>query len=326
MALWARMHGLKQADIKSALNESRTLVKTSCMRQTLHLLPAADFSIYITALRRSRVEAVCRILSKFGVTTQEIDRLNKAVMDALSDGPLTRRILMAQIKAQAGKNVLKWMDNVWSVFRLTLAEGWICYGPDKPTEVTFVRVDQWLPQQEPVTEEEAKHILLRRFLSAYGPATLQDFSKWSGIPRKEATSVWKSLEDDLMEVSIGGKKASTLHADYDQILHGEVDEPVLRLLPGFDPYLLAHADKNHLVNQAYYKRVYRNQGWISPVILLNGRIIGTWSSSRKGQRVALTVELFEKAPRIIKSNIEDEAANLGDFLEVALQVKHTVSH
>src|SRR2546423_1902783 len=73
MALWVRMRGLKQASITSGLNDTRSLVKTSCMRQTLHLLPAADFSIYITALRRSRVEAVHRILSRFGVTTKQID-------------------------------------------------------------------------------------------------------------------------------------------------------------------------------------------------------------------------------------------------------------
>src|SRR5262245_46926801 len=48
MALWARRRGLNRAEIHSALWENRTLVKTSCMRQTLHLIPAADFSIYIS--------------------------------------------------------------------------------------------------------------------------------------------------------------------------------------------------------------------------------------------------------------------------------------
>ena len=334
MALWVRMRGLKQASITSALNDTRTLVKTSCMRQTLHLLPAADFSIYMTALRRSRVEAVHRILSRFGVTTKQIDHVNKAVMDALIDGPLTRRVLITRIKAKAGKNLLAWMDSVWSLpwitngqhnitlFRQALAEGWICYGPEKTSEVTFTRVDQWLPKQRQVTEEEAKQTVLRGFLSSYGPATVQDFSKWSGIPMKEATPVWKSLDDELMQVSIEGKKASILREDYKQISHGDLDEPVLRLLPGFDPYVLAHADKNHLVDSVYYKRVYRNQGWISPVVLLNGRVIGIWSSTRKGKRIALTVELFQRESRIIKSRIDEEAASLGRFLEMEVQVNH----
>src|SRR5512138_476437 len=77
-ALWARNHSLKRTDIESALDESRTLVRTSCMRQTLHLLPAADFYIYIAALKRSRVEAVLRVASRFGVTEKDMDRLNEA--------------------------------------------------------------------------------------------------------------------------------------------------------------------------------------------------------------------------------------------------------
>src|SRR5205809_8115569 len=83
MALWARMHGLARADIHSALYKSRTLVRTSCMRQTLHLLPAADFSLYVSALKRSRLEALRRIFSKFGVTQKEVDKIHEAVVDAL---------------------------------------------------------------------------------------------------------------------------------------------------------------------------------------------------------------------------------------------------
>jgi len=139
---------------------------------------------------------------------------------------------------------------------------------------------------------------------------------------KEATPVWKTFNDELMEVAIEGKKATILREDYEQISHGNLYEPVLRLLPGFDPYLLAHAEKNHLVDAAFYKRVYRNQGWISPVVLLNGRIIGIWSSTRKGKRIALTVELFQRKSRIINSAIAEEAASLGHFLEMEVQVNH----
>src|SRR2546422_9620482 len=109
MAFWARMHGLTRADIRSALWESRTLVKTSCMRQTLHLLATADFSIYINALRRSRVEALRRIMSKFGITQKEFDGMNEAVMEALSAGPMTQGELTDQIASKVGKNVRTWI-------------------------------------------------------------------------------------------------------------------------------------------------------------------------------------------------------------------------
>ena len=207
MAFWARMHGLTRADIRSALWKSRTLVKTSCMRQTLHLLPAADFSIYINALRRSRVEALRRIMSKFGITQKEFDGMNEAVMEALGAGPMTQGELADQIASKVGKNVRTWMEHVWSVFRPAIVEGLICYGPDRGQEVTFVRVDQWLPRQREVSAQEAQQVLLRRYLSAYGPATLQDFSRWTGIPMKEARAVGESLEENW------GKSVSRIGKD-----------------------------------------------------------------------------------------------------------------
>lgn len=320
MALWARIHELKQADVQAALNESRSLVRTSCMRQSLHLLPASEFYIYIAALRRSRVEGVRRVMARFGVTEKDTDRLNQAIVDGLSRGPMTQRELSEQIKSKAGKRVRAWMDRVWSAFKLAMAEGLVCYGPDRGQEVTLVRVDRWLPRQKRVSEQEAQQVLLRRYLTAYGPAMLQDFSRWSGISIKEATPIWRSLEDELVEVPIEEGKASVLREDYERLASEQLREPMLRLLPGFDPYLLTHADKNRLVDGALYKRVYRNQGWISPVVLLNGKVIGVWSIARRGNGSSLQIELFEKASKSIRAKIEEEAASLGTFLGLDLSL------
>ena len=68
IALWTRTHDFTRADIHSALWKSRTLVKTSCMRGTLHILSAADFPIYINALKISRGR---EMLARYGVTQKE---------------------------------------------------------------------------------------------------------------------------------------------------------------------------------------------------------------------------------------------------------------
>ena len=132
--------------------------------------------------------------------------MNEAVMETLS-GPMTQRELTDQIASKVGKNVRTWMEHVWSVFRPAIVEGLICYGPDRGQEVTFVRVDQWLPRQREVSAQEAQQVLLRRYLSAYGPATLQDFSRWTGIPMKEARAVGESLEENW------GKSVSRIGKD-----------------------------------------------------------------------------------------------------------------
>ena len=186
LAAWARLPGMTQTEIQPALQtalfEQRTLVKTSCMRQTLHIIPAPELALYLSALKESRVRALWRIAAKFGVTRQHTDELNAIVMDALSGGPLPRAPLLESIKQAAGNELRAWMNVVWGIqiFRLALVEGLICYGPEQGAESTFVRVDQWLPEQPVLAPAAALAELLRRYLRAYGPATPQDFARWTG--------------------------------------------------------------------------------------------------------------------------------------------------
>src|SRR5438045_831057 len=71
LAYWTRTAGSASDTVHSSLWERRTLVRTSCMRQTLHLLPATDFSIYINALKRSRLAALLRGMARFGMTAKD---------------------------------------------------------------------------------------------------------------------------------------------------------------------------------------------------------------------------------------------------------------
>lgn len=314
IALWARMRELAREEIPAALWEKRTLVKTSLMRQTLHLIPAEDFSLYLAALKRSRLEAVLRVMARFRITREEADALTEIIVEALRGEPKAQGELRKQIRPRVSKRVRAWMDRVSNALRTALAEGLICYGGERGPELTYVRVNQWLPKQRSYEENEAKPILLRRFLRAYGPATLADFSKWSGITAKEAKPVWESLAEELKPVSSEGQTSFLLCKDEKEFAESELREPVVRLLPSFDPFLLAHADKDHLVDAAHYKRVYRNQWWISPVVLLNGRVAGTWSHKRRADGIALDMQFFGKPTKALRAALEEEAASLGRFL------------
>ena len=88
----------------------------------------------------------------------------------------------------------------------------------------------------------------------------------------------------------------------------------VRLLPAFDPLLLAHAEKDHLVEQRHYKRVYRNQGWLSPAVLVGGRIAGVWSLRASARTLTADVELFGRAARAVRDKIASEAGAMGEFL------------
>ena len=316
IALWTRSRYLERQQIRAALYEHRTLVKTSAIRNTLHLLPSLDFSIYITAVRTVRTKALMRLLARFGAGPREVDAMNRAVVDALRDGPLPQSELIARTRKKIHKKLDTWMELSWSVFRPAIMEGLICYGPERSRGITLVRVDQWLPEQKTVSEWEARRILFEGCLRAYGPATLQDCCRWSGLPISEGRPIWESLQDELTEVSVKDQRMWILHQDLDELAAAQFVTPVVRLLPHFDSYMLAHAHKDHLVPPAFYKKVYKNQGWLSPVVLVNGSVAGIWAYRRAGRKLAITVEPFRPLNRKIQTEISEEAQSLANFMEL----------
>src|SRR5216684_2835147 len=313
-----RNRALTPQAIHDALWRRRSLVRTSAMRQTLHLLPASDFSVYIHALKARRLSAIERGASVFGVAPADLRGMNEMAVAALEAGPLTQRELNERLRrgARKRKKMRAWMDAFWSPLRYAVIAGLICYGPDRGREPTCLRVDQWLPKAEEVDETRARAILLERFLRAYAPATLRDFAHWSGLSMKEARQTWDSRAGRLAPVSVDGHSAFVLTDDLEILQNSVMDNPNIRLLPYFDVYLLAHAGKDHLIDPRYYKRVYRNQAWISPVVLVDGRIAGVWSFTRAGKKTVFKAELFGKLSKALRERMEKEGERLA-----GLQVK-----
>jgi hypothetical protein len=329
LSLAARIRGLTKHAIHSALWEMRTLVKTSAMRSTLHLLATEDVPLYIAALKRSRLRMIHRVMGKYGGITPELaNEVTRAAVRLLQRGPMTRGELTKLVLAKGfarGKARQFFVKAWWGVVRQAIVEGHVCYGPNQGIEVTVVHVKHWLPNLRPMEEDAAKRELLRRYLRAYGPATPQDFCKWSGTFGSEAQVVWKQLGPELAEVRVEGRRAWLLERDLPALRRSRFDGPEVRLLPNFDSYLLAHADKGHIVEPRCYKKIYRQAGWISPVVLCNGRAVGLWSLSAGRKEAQVSVSHFGRPSQGIATGIKVEAARLSNFLEMPCRLSEAVS-
>ena len=323
LQLWTRNHAITRAEIENALWKSRTLVKTSLMRQTLHLIPTDEFSLYIASLKPSRVAQALRVMARFGIGREEAESVTPMIMDALSSGPLRRSAIAAAVRPKVSKRARAWMEACWSMIRIPVAEGQICYGQGEGNQIVFIRVDQWLPKLKPqtISATEAQCSLLRKYLRAYGPATLTDFAHWSGISMQEVKLLGPLLEAELAEIP-GGKKPCLLLREDQAVLDGKCEaKPCIRLLPIFDSYLLAHREKDHLLSAQHYKRVYRNQGWISPAVLIDGAIAGVWSHKLQNKKLLVEIDPFGKLSRTARAGIEREAERLALFFDSELDLR-----
>src|SRR5207245_3924028 len=85
------------------------------------------------------------------------------------------------------------------------------------------------------------------------------------------------LRDELVEVDTGRRRGFLLRKDLPDLEKAAAEPGNVRLLASFDPYLLWHRDRDHLVDRTHYKQVYKDKGWLAPVVLVDVRVAGTWS-------------------------------------------------
>lgn len=319
LQLWARNHAITPAIVNDALWKTRSLVKTSLMRQTLHLVPADEFPLYIAAHKSARAKAVLSIMARCKITRDEADALSALILEELKAGPAPRAAITAAVRPKVSKRLRVWMDKVWSIVRLPVIEGLVCYGPGEGNQATYIRTEHWLPPESRVDEMkidevEAQKELFRKYLRAYGPATLHDFAHWSLISMAEVKALRPLIEAEVADFD----GLLLLRKDIKALQDTSSEMSSVHLLPYFDVYLLAHRFKEHFLKPQFYKRVFRNQGWISPVVLINGEIAGVWSYKLSRKALEIEVELFTRVDSRTRKQIKDRAAELADLFQCPL--------
>jgi hypothetical protein len=325
LTLAARVDGLAPDAVRRALWEERSLVKTWAMRGTLHLLPSAEFPLWQAALSTRRPYAARSWLKGFGVTREELTRLIDAVAEALDGAMLTREELAARVGRLTGSERLgdKLRESWGALLKPAASLGHLCFAPSQGQQVRFTRPDSWLGGWRDHDPEEAMAAVTRRFLSASGPVTREDFARWWGIPSPaQGRRLLERLGEEVTRVDVEGAGAHVLTADLPGLAAAGAAGRVVRLLPAFDQYVItATRQADHLMPGPFKARVYRPQGWLSPVLLVGGRMDGVWRQEVKGKRVLVTIEPFTGLPAWARRAAEAEAERLaawaGGRLELA---------
>lgn len=311
------------ADVRAALWNDKKLVKTWLMRGTLHLLPAEDLPLFTASMHSHWVRTRNAWLTYVQLDESEFTELIDAIGQALDGQALTREELIARVGKGRSERVQAVLKSGWGgILKPVARSGLLCFGPSRGQSVTFVRPRQWLGSWREVDPDAALVEVARRYLRAYGPATKNDFARWFGTWSGVGKAAWEGLAKELVTVSIEGRRADLLAADLKQV-SDQTSEPSVRLLPNFDPYLLGHANRDHLFASQHRARVSRTAGWISAVVLLDGRVVATWTYAVAKRTLTVTVDPFRKlSPSTLKgvrASADSLAAALG-LVDAAVRI------
>jgi hypothetical protein len=299
LALWARVEGVEPGWTAAAL-ERRELVKTWAMRGTLHYLPAAELGTYVAA------QAVLpprhgkgSWLKAYGLTAEQAAAMLAAIPRCLDGPPLTREELAAAVARETGIASLAdaLRDGFGALLKPAAFAGDLCFADPDGRHVRFTRPDRLLGTVEVVDPAEGMAQVVRRYLAAYGPASREELARWFGMTSPAlAGRCLRALGEEAVEVSVDGAAVWALAADVEE-LRAAAPAGSVRLLPAFDSHVVAAArDREEVLPAARRGEVYRPQGWLSPVALVDGRMVGTWSHERRGAQVAVDVGLWARSP------------------------------
>jgi len=327
ISLWNRVEGLDPSFLSRALQEDRSLVRSWFMRDTVHIVPTADLSVF----RRGLEEGLMREWNRWTVRTgrkespESWEPLYPRVLKALDGEALT----MNQIVEEVGGEGEDAKPNLVRLVREMSLMGLICNAaPIGPwyhnSEHRFTRVDQWIPGVDLNAVSTADSIaeLAMRYMRAYGPASVADFSYWTGARVTDTKPVFEGLSEHLTEVSLEGQRGPYYISSEDEFaLEAIQPEPFARLLPQFDALIMGHKDKSRFIDPTDRGDIFLPRGGIAATVLVNGRVKGTWKINkvRKGWELSLQPSQVLSSEEV--EMIEGEIEQMREFTGFEILVK-----
>ncbi|AVT31505.1 hypothetical protein C6361_20760 [Plantactinospora sp. BC1] len=315
LGIGLRTAGTTRRDVRTALWDRRTLVKTRGPRFTVHLLATADLPIWTGALSELPVRPLELL------TDEQAEQVVTAIADALREAELTTDELTEAVVARtgpwAGEPALAAFGGWWprwvEAMSLATRRGTLCFGPNRGRLVTYTNPARWLPGFRPADGRTALAEVLRRYLHAYGPATPAHFAQWLAAPKRWAAELFDSLGDELEQVTVAETPAWVLAGDTE--LPAEPPRGV-RLLPYFDAYPVGCFPRAEVFpGPAATRALAGGQAGNFPVLLVDGRVTGVWHQRRSGRRIEVTVESLADLTARQLRELDEQVQRVGEILE-----------
>jgi DNA glycosylase AlkZ-like len=170
----------------------------------------------------------------------------------------------------------------------------------------FIPFEDWVGVRPVVPPEPMRH-LVTRYLSAFGPATIDDMASWMGVPTPAVRAVL-----DVAPRTFRDEAGRLLYDLPRAPLPSEETSAPVRLLPKWDSSLLAYAppERARILPEGYRRRVIAPNGDVAQTFLVDGFVAGTWKIEKK----RLQVEPFARLPKAVHDDLAAEGERLLAFL------------
>ncbi|MGI8779083.1 MAG: winged helix DNA-binding domain-containing protein [Solirubrobacteraceae bacterium] len=295
LALAARLDGFTRDDLEAAF-DSRSVVKTTIMRLTLHCAAAAEYPAYAQLTRQARMRTWRKTYPHLD-EAQVVAELGAWLAEPRTNGDIRERVRRYEGVLDDPWTAVIFARTLLPLVQLPPAGFW-----NDPRRPDFVLDPRPLP--EPA---EAATLVLARYLAAFGPASRRDVAAWAGVAQRDFADAWKRLPT----VSYHDERGTVLLDLPDRPLPPASTPLPVRLLANWDQPLLAYADRERIMPPDVLPLKLTISG--DPTVTVDGRVAASWQVRREGDTVQLTVTPHVELGRAARAGIRAEAERTARF-------------
>ena len=311
-SLGLRLPKSTDLEIEQSISD-KAILRSWVLRGTLHFVTSSDLNWLLQLVGPGVIAGNTRRYRELELDEATLKRSNDLLARTLQREELLTRKELLSILRQNGIST-EGQRGVYMLQRASL-DGLICQGVMRANNPTFMRMEGFASGT--MARAEALAELARRYFTSHGPATLQDFTWWSGLRAAEARDGLESIQSELLHDTVEGK---TYWWAASSSPFGRRQQSVL-LLPGFDEFLLAYRDRSASLGVANYNQLASTGGMLPGTIVIGGKVVGTWKRTIKKGSVIIDIHPFKGFSPVEDAGLVSAGKRLGEYLglEAVLQ-------
>jgi hypothetical protein len=222
-----------------------------------------------------------------------LDRAEKVTTEALAGGNSLSRDEFMKLLAASGiaPDGQRGYHIIFYLTQLAL----ICWGPPRGTQQALVLVDEWIAATPALKREAALRDFALRYFVSHGPATERDFAWWTKLTLADVRAAVAGLGSALTTLTCDGVDYLIASSALESATSSVIGSAVYAL-PGFDEYLLGYQNRSLTLEDEHLQRIVPgNNGMFLPMIVAQGRVVGSWRRTPRSQTAQIEADHFADA-------------------------------
>jgi len=301
-----RISGATEPAISRAIDAGEIL-RTHVLRPTWHFVAPADIR-WLLELTGPRVhQGNAGRYRELGLDAETLAKSDATIAAAVEGGRFRTRTDLAAYLDCAG--IATDGQRLAHMVMHAELEGLICSGQVRGKQQTYALLSERAPQAKSLPRDEALAELIRCYFTSHGPATINDFTRWSSLTVADTKRGIDSLGGELRSASVDGRTYW-----FGELPAEVVVEPscTAHLLQAYDEYTNGYGESRDLFNP-YVDRIAERIGAIH-MFVIDGKVAGAWKRTTRAREIQIEVQPFRELTAAERDAVHRAAEAHGRFV------------